>query len=213
MLQDISNRVIGRKPVRVHPDTFSHKEWEVTNNSRSLNFVSVEKLLHRRVKHFIQQFEESKVVTFGLNAKSGQVDGGKTQIASTRSDLTRWVVNISHHTSSAAHICNLCLRMTGLIILEIEWSINESEVGKKPLSTYLHCQFKQVIVRVVRIIVDTFLDSENLNREDRSFAVSESCLCSKEKLLDSEATFPGCICTIVNRAEWDLSACTGMHGV
>ena len=103
--------------------------------------------------------------------------------------------------------------MTGLVILEIERCVNKSEVRKQTLCTDLHRQFEQVIIRVIGIIVDSLLDTENLNREDRCFAMTESCFCSKQKLLNSKTTFPRCICAIVNRAERNLSAGTGMHGI
>ena len=179
VLQDLSNCIIMGKPVRVHPDTFSHEKWEVTNHSRSLNFISAEKLLHRRIEHFVQQFEESKVVAFRFNSKSRQVDRCETQITSAGSDLARWVINITHYTSTATHISNFRFRMTGLVILEIKRCVNESKIRKESLGTYLHRQFEQVIIWVIRIIVDAFLDSENLNWEDGCFAMTEPCFRSK----------------------------------
>ena len=103
--------------------------------------------------------------------------------------------------------------MTGFVILEIEWSVNESKIWEQSLGTYLHCQLKQVIVWIVRIIVDTLFDTENLNREDWCFAMTESCFRSKQKLFNSKTTFPRYICAIVNRAEWNLRAGAGMHGI
>ena len=103
--------------------------------------------------------------------------------------------------------------MTGLVILKIERGIDESKIWEQSLGTYLHCQLKQVIVFIFWVIVNPIFYSKYLNRKDWCFAMTESCFCSKQKLLNSKTTFPRSICAIVNRTKWNLSAGTGMHGI
>ncbi len=74
-----------------------------------------------------------------------------------------------------SHIAYFSLRMSFLVILQIEGSINKAEIREQPFCTHSDSEFEQIIVRVTCVVVHALFYSENLNRENRCLTVSETC--------------------------------------
>ncbi len=91
--------------------------------------------------------------------------------------------------------------------------VNKAEIREKAHCRSLHGQLEQVIVRVFRIIVEPFLDLENLHGKDRSFAVAKAGLGGQEQVFDDHTAFRGGIRAIVYGAERHLGAGAGIHCV
>ena len=76
------------------------------------------------------------------------------------------------------------------------------------------CQLEQVVVRISRIVVDAFLYLEDVNRENRCLAVTQTCFRCQQSCSPLPSGLPGDrVCTVVNGGKRNLCACSGMHGV
>ena len=81
---------------------------------------------------------------------------------------------ISHNTGTASHVSNLRVIVTFFIVRKVKWCIDKAEVREQPLCRYFDGQTEQIIVRISRVIVDTFFYFKDLYRENSSFAISKS---------------------------------------
>ena len=213
MFQHFANFIIRPECVRINPYTLSHQEGEVTNQSAALYLVTVKQLLHDLVQHIGEQVEELVHIALGFDSKAGQVDGSEAQVAATIADLTGGVVYIAQNPSSTTHVGHLSFRTVWIVVLQVERCIHEGEVREQPLGTHTHGQTEQVIAWVFGVVVHALLDSENLNREDGRFAITETRFRSEKQLFDCEPSFPAGVQTIIDGGERHLRTCAGVHGV
>ena len=84
-------------------------------------------------------------------------------------------MDISHYSGTAAHVGHLGIVIPLLVELEIKWGIQEGEIRKQPLGRGADGLLEQVEVRIMLVVVNTFLNLENLNREYRGFTIAQPC--------------------------------------
>ena len=148
-----------------------------------------------------------------LDGKTGQVDGGEAQVASAGDNFPVRVIIIADDTGAAAHVCHLGVVVTGLVVLQVEGRINKGEVGEQPLCGYPARQLQQIVVGILRVVVDPLLDLEDVNRENRGLPVTQTCFIGKQHVLDDHSALRGGIRTVVDGAERGLCAGTAVHGI
>ena len=127
--------------------------------------------------------------------------------------MPRRVVDIGDDTGAAAHVDHFGLRPAGLIELQVVRRVKEREVGEQPLGADAAGQLEQVVVRVGRIVVDAFLDLEDLNRKNRRFAVTETGFGRQQDVAGHHPAFRRNVGAVIDRAERHLGAGPAVHGV
>ena len=98
-----------------------------------------------------------------------QIYRSKTQIPPAIHNFSGWVIVISNHSGSAAHVSCFSLRVARFIILQIKRCINKRKVWKQSFCTDSTSQFKQVIIRILRIVIYAIFYFKYMNWENRSF--------------------------------------------
>ena len=115
---------------------------------------------------------------------------------------------ISHNTGTASHVSNLRVIVTFFIVRKVK-----AEVREQPLCRYFNGQTEQIIVRISRIIVDTFFYFKDLYRENSSFAISKSYIRHLQKIFHSHPRFRTGTGSVVDGAERYLRTGSGIHGI
>ena len=103
--------------------------------------------------------------------------------------------------------------MALFIILKVIRSIYEGEVREKAFCAYAAGKLEKVIVGVAGVIVDALFDFKNVNREDRGFSVAKAGFGCKQYVFNNKSAFRAGIGSVVDGAERNLGARSGMHGV
>ena len=213
MLEHFTDLIGDMQFVRVKPDALSHEEGEVVHTLLRLNLKAVQQLLCHQLQHLIEPLVEGSFVVIAFQRNAREVDGGEGQVAAGIGDLAGRVIHIAHHAGTAAHGGHFGLRTAGHIVLQVIGRIQEHEVREETLCTDLAAHAEQIIVGIAGIIVDAFLDLEDVDRENAGLAVSESGIQCQKHIAHRHAAFRRHIGAIVDRGEGGLSAGTGMHGV
>ena len=120
---------------------------------------------------------------------------------------------VAHDPGAAAHVSHFGVVVAGFIVLQIKGGVDEAEIGEQPLGGGADGQLEQVVVGVAGIVVDPFLDFENLDREDGGFPVAQTGLRGQQQVADHHAGFGGSVGAVVYGAERHLGAGPGVHGV
>ena len=94
---------------------------------------------------------------------------------------------VCHYSGTASHVGNFLVVVAFLVELQVERSVQETEVREQPLCAASDGQLEEIVVRISLVEVDAFLDLEDRYREDRCLAVAESRLCGKQEVLDDHA--------------------------
>lgn len=81
---------------------------------------------------------------------------------------------ISHNSGTASHVGNLGVIIALFVVRQVKRCINKTEVREQSLCGYFNCQTEQIIIRITRIIVDSFFYFENLYRKNGSLTISKS---------------------------------------
>ena len=123
------------------------------------------------------------------------------------------IVGIGHDPGTASHIGTFGVGVAGLIILEVEGRVDEGKIRKEAFGADPAGQLEQVVVGLARVVVDPVLDLENMDGEDGRFAVAEAGLGGEQDVADDHASFRRDVQTVIDGAERDLRAGTGVHGV
>ena len=166
MLEHFAYLVIGTQLVGINPHTLSHQERIVAYPLLTLDLKACLELVNNQIQLFIQLVEECLHIALCLEGNARQVNRRKAQVAASVDNLTGRVIYIADDTGTAAHVGSLGLRMSRLVILRVERCIKEREVREQTLCRHTHSQLEQVIVGIFRIVVDTFLYLEDVNREN-----------------------------------------------
>ena len=103
--------------------------------------------------------------------------------------------------------------MTRLIVLKVERSIHKRKIREQALGAHAAGQAEQIIVRIARIIAHTLLDAENLDRENRRLALTQTALGHQQQMTHDHAALWRGIHAIVDRGERRLRTRAGMHGI
>ena len=165
------------------------------------------------IQHGVQLLVEHIEVSVGLDREPRQVDRCEAEVSSAAYDCLRRVMAVCHYSGTASHVGNFLVVVAFLIELQVERSVQETEVREQPLCAASDGQLEEIVVRISLVEVDAFLDLEDRNREDRRLAVSESRLCGEQEVLDDHAAFRSRVGSEVDRAERHLSAGSRVHGV
>ena len=173
----------------------------------------MKQLADHQIDFFIQQLIKSLQIPLGLNAQAGQVDRGEAQVASAASALPVGVVDVAHYPRAAAHISHLAVVIPRFIVSQVEGSVQKAEIGEKPLGRSADGQLKQVVIGILRVVVNPFFDLENLHGENGGFPVAQTRLCGQQQVAHNHSAFRRGIRAIIHRAEGHLGAGPGIHGV
>src|SRR5699024_6729397 len=114
---------------------------------------------------------------------------GVGKVSASGGNFPGRVINICGNTGAAAHIGNLGFRMTLLVVLEVKWCIQEGKVWEKTFCRYFAGKTEQIIVWIAWIKVYPFLYLENMDREDRGFAVTQAGLFCQQHVFDDHSAF------------------------
>ena len=120
---------------------------------------------------------------------------------------------VADDPGAAAHIGALGVRIAGLIILQIKGSIQEGEIGEQPLGGGFHGQTEQVVVGVAGVIVDAFLDLEDLHREDAGLSFAQPGLCGLQQGFHDHPSLRGGVGAVVDGGKGHLCAGSCIHKV
>ena len=213
VLQNLPDLVVPAQLFAVQPHSLTHEEGEIADLLAALNFKPLQQLLHTDVHHMIQGVEKHVQIALGLDAQPGQIDGGKAQVAPLVADLTAGIVDIADDPGAAAHVGDFRLWALGIVILEVERRVHKAEIGEQPLGAAPDRQLEQVIVGLSGIVVDAVLHTENLDGEDRGFAVAQARLRGQENVFHDHAALGAGVHAVVDGGKGRLSAGAGMHGV
>ena len=74
--------------------------------------------------------------------------------------------------------------MAGFVILQVVWTVDEHIVREEPFGTHLTAQMEQVVVRILRVVIHTFLHFENMDREDAGFTMSQAGIKGEQDIAD-----------------------------
>ena len=174
VFQDFGHAVVGAQLLGVDPDALAHEEGVVPDLLGALNLEPVEQLADDQVDALVQNLVELLDIALGLQADAGQVDGGEAQVAPAAGDFLGPVVDVAHDPGPAAHVGHLGVVVAGLVVLEVKGRVQEGEVGKQPLGGGGNGLLEQVVVGLTGVVVDAFLDLEDLNGEDGGLAVAQA---------------------------------------
>ena len=213
MFQNLTDGIINIKLLGINPDALGHQERVIADLTCCLNFKTVQKLTDDQIHHIIQLLIKYLEITVGLNAQTGKIDGGKTQITPTESDLSVRIIMIAQNSGTTAHVSNFCIRIAFFIVSKVKRCINETEIRKQSLGGSCDSQLEQIIIRIVHIVIDPFFYLENLHRENRSFACPQSVHGGIQKIAYDHTAFRRGVCSIINGRERHLGSGSGMHGI
>ena len=120
---------------------------------------------------------------------------------------------ISHNPGTASHVSNLSVIIALFVVRQVKRCIDKAEVREQSLCGYFNCQTEQIIIRIFRIIVDSFFNLENLYRENGGLSISKSDIGNLQKILHGHSCFRRSTGSVVNGTERHLGACSGIHGI
>ena len=213
VLEHLADRIVRVELFGIQPDALAHEEGIVAHLLLGLDLEAGEKLVDDEVDLAVEILEEEVDVAVAADRDAGQVDRGEAQVAAAVDDLAGGIVGVADDAGAAAHVGRLGLGVAGLVILRVERCIEEGEIGEHPLGGDPHGQLEQVIVGVARVVVDAFLDLENVDREDRGLAVAQTGLGREHQALHDQSALGGDVGAVVERGEGHLRARAGVHRV
>ena len=155
----------------------------------ALDLKPVQKLPEHQIHPFVKEREKPVLVVPGKYAEARKIHRGKAQVPPPAGHLPLRVVDVADHSCPAPHVRNLRIVVSLPVILEIERRIQKAEVWEQPLGARFDRQAEQIVAWIIRAVVDSILDLEDLDREDRGFPIPESRLCRQEKVADYHASF------------------------
>ena len=103
--------------------------------------------------------------------------------------------------------------MAGAVIFQVKRRVQEREVREQALCRNAAGQLEQVVIGVAGIIVNAFLHLEDVDREDRGFAVAQALLGRDEHAFGDHAPFGGRIGAVVDGGKRHLRTGAGVHGI
>ena len=165
--------------------------------------------LHAPVEYRIELID----IAFGFERDPRQVDRGKAEVASAAGNLTARIIDVRDNSRAAAHVGDLGVEIAGLVIREVKGRVDEGEVREEALGGGLHRELEEVVVGILFVVADAFLDLEDLHREDRGLAVAEAGVGREEQVFHNHARFRRGVGAVVDGAERDLRAGAGVHRV
>jgi len=213
MLQHIPDFVVRSQFVRVEPDAVAHQEREVTDFFAALDFEPVQQLIDAQGDRGVQSLVKIRDAAATEQAEPGQIDRREAEIAAPGDDFPRRIVDVADDPGPAAHIGDFGFRLAGFVVLQIERGIEKREIGEQPLGADPAGELEQVVVRVARVIVDSFLQFEDLDRKNRCLAITEPGFGRQHDVFHYHAAFGGRVGAVINGAERHLGAGAAMHGV
>ena len=179
------------------------------------------KLIGDEVDFLIEFFVETiPVGFFALAGGDTVLDANARKIDSRKGTVTTgdWAAiglweDRRHDASAAAHGSDFGFIVAWLVVFEVKWRVNKDEVREEALAGNFHGALEEVVVWISWVVVDTFLNLEDRNWEDRCFVMAKTGHGSLENHLGDETTFWSSVGAEVNGSEWNLSTGTRMHSI
>ena len=137
----------------------------------------------------------------------------RAQVTTGEGNLTGGIVNVTHNTGTAAHGSHFRFGTAGDIVLQVEGRVQEGVVGEQTLCADLAGKPEQIVVGVALVVVDAFLNLEDVDGEDAGLAMAQTGFQSQQDVADDHAALGGGVGTVVDGGEGSLCAGTGVHGV
>ena len=168
--------------------------------------------MHQIAQAF-QLLKEPAHVSLGLDGDTGQIDGGEAQVAAAGADFPGGIIHIADDAGAAAHVGDFGLGMAFFVILLVEGRVHKAEVGEQALGAGADGQPVQVVVGVAGVEADALLHAEDLDGENRRFAVAQTGLGGQHHVAHHHAALGGGVHAVVDGGEGHLRAGTAVHGV
>ena len=197
----------------VDPHALAHQEGEVVDLLVGDDLQPLQQLIVHQIAQAFQFFEEPADVALGLDGDAGQVDGGEAQVAAAGADFPGGIIHIADDAGAAAHVGNFGLGMAFFVILLVEGRVHKAEVGEQALGAGADGQPVQVVVGVAGVEADALLHAEDLDGENRRFAVAQTGLGGQHHVAHHHAALGGGVHAVVDGGEGHLRAGTAVHGV
>ena len=213
VLEHLPHFVVRAELVRVNPDPLPHQEGVVAHLFLALDFKAFEQLADDEVDLAVEILKEPFDAPVAADRDPGEVDRGEGEVAAAEHHLAVRVIGIGHYAGTAAHIRHLGVRLPLTVVFEVEGGVNKGEVGEQPLGADPAGQLEQVVVRLPFVVVDAVLDLEDVDGEDGGFAVAQPRFGGQQHVFDHHPPLRRGVQSVVDRAEGDLRAGAGMHGV
>ena len=213
MLEYLGNAVVLGELLGIYPDALTHQERVVPYMLAALYPEPRQELVNDKIHHFVKGSVELVDVAVSLDGKAREVDGGEAEIASAGDYLAARVVNVADNSGAAAHVSGFGVVVAGLVVLEVERSVDEREVREHALCGNADSKLEKVVVGVAGVVVDALFDLENMYREDRSFTVAQTVFLGEHYVLDNHSALRGGVGAVVYRGERILRAGAGIHRV
>ena len=191
--------------VSAHPEIL-HQQWELLCHGSLLELESLVQLLGCDIQQVVELGKEhvdALLLVLDAHAFDGElhdVDGREAQVASCDAGLLAPAV--FEYAGAASHGCYLplvALRVVSspLLVL-VECGIQVQEVREETACCHLACKLVEVVVSVLRQIVDASLLLPNLDREDGCLAVAHAVVGAEQDFAHDAATLGTGIRTIVD---------------
>ena len=213
VLEDFTHFVIRSEFVGIDPDALPHEEGIIAYLLDALCLQTLQKLLEHQGNLVVQTLKKGVHVTMGTDAQPGQIQGSEAQIAAPVDDFPFRIVRVADHPCTASHIGNFCFRASCPVIRLVKRRIKEGKIREQTPGRHPAGKAEQVIVRIALAVIDAFLHLEDMNGENRRFAVTQSRFRSQQHVADDHAPLRAGVRAVVDGAERNLRSGAAVHGV
>ena len=214
MLKHGCHRVVRLQTFGILPET-RHQQGELLDLCGALEQIAIVKLTNCHITVVINDGEELFHIMIRFKCGTYKVNGSEREIAAGHRSL--FSVAVSKDTGTASHSCTFItptLRIIRIPLgMNVKGGVKVNEVGKETASSYLTRQKEQIIVGIAGICRYTRLELPDLDWEDRRFVVSYAVVGGFKELTNDEASFRGCICSVIDGRKNDLISSSGMDHV
>ena len=211
LINNTLNGIIGVEFIGAYPQT-AHQQWELLDKSCFLELEAFIQLLRCHFQHLIEFGKELSDTCFfifyihAFNSQTHNIDSGERKITTTNGGL--WTETVFEHTcttSHSSHLVDIALGVVGtpLTVLIIR-GIKIQEIGEETTSRYLTGQLIEVVIRILRQIINASLLLPYLNGENGCLSVTHSLIGGKQNFSHNATSFGRSISTIVDRREHHL---------
>ena len=149
--------------------------------------------------------KEDFQVASGFDRDARQIDCGKRKIAPAVAD--RFTVPVADDPGPAAHIGDFG------IVIPVKGGIHKGEGRIEPLGRYPDSQLEQIVIGVLRLIIDPLFHPEDDIGKDRGFSMTQAFFIRQQQAFGDHPPGFGGVAANVQTAERHLGSGPAMHGV
>lgn len=198
-----------------------HEHGELLGQGSGLELEAVVELMGRHIEHFVELLKELVhalllvLNTHTLDGELHDIDSGETEVATAYARLRS--ESVLEDTGAASHRGDLPTRTVGIVstpvLILVEGGIEVEEIGEEAARRHLASELVEVIIRILRQIVDASLLLPNLDGEDGRLAIAHALIGRFEYLAHHTTAFGRSVGAIIDGGEDDLIATTGVDRI